>query len=123
MRHDVTKNKDNVSLAYPNLIFHNFNDKIGERIKKILQHLFPIPHNNSKRVISFMANWDFISFRHHVYEKPKYDKVDLLEMGPRFELRPYMIKLGTLTDTNATIEWSIKSFMNTATKNYQISKD
>ena len=45
MRHDVTEKNENVSLAYPHLIFHNFNDKIGERIKTILMNLFPIPLN------------------------------------------------------------------------------
>lgn len=38
-------------------------------------------------------------------------------MGPRFELRPYMIRLGTLLNSNATVEWSIKAHINTATKN------
>jgi len=56
MRHDVIDKKESISLAYPHLVFHNFNDKIGQRIKTILQNLFPIPLNqNSKRVISFMA--------------------------------------------------------------------
>ena len=55
-----------------------------------------------------MANSDFISFRHHIYEKPVYNKVELYEVGPRFELRPYMIKLGTMLDKTATIEWSVK---------------
>ncbi len=122
MRHDIKGRKDNISLAYPNLIFHNFNDKIGERIKTILQRLFPVPLNQkSKRVISFIAQNDFISLRHHVYDKPSYNKVDLMEVGPRFEMRPFMIRLGNLMDTNSTIEWSIKSHINTAVKNKQIS--
>lgn len=44
-------------------------------------------------------------------------------MGPRFEIRPYMIKLGTILDSNATIEWSLKSHMNSASKNLKISLD
>jgi U3 small nucleolar ribonucleoprotein protein IMP4 len=58
--------------------------------------------------MSFFAREDFISFRHHNYKKETHEKVDLYEVGPRFEMRPFMIKLGTLIDKNATIEWSLK---------------
>lgn len=37
-------------------------------------------------------------------------------------MKPFMIKLGTLLDKNATIEWSLKKFINTAGKNLKISK-
>jgi U3 small nucleolar ribonucleoprotein protein IMP4 len=120
LRHDITERKDNVSLAYPHLIFDNFNDNIGQRIKTILKNIFPIPKLDSKRIMSFMAKNDFISLRHHVYEKPDFKTVDLFEVGPRFELKPYMIKLGSITDNNATVEWSIKPYMNTSGKNKQI---
>lgn len=36
MWHDVDDSKDKISLAYPNLVFNNFNDGIGKRIKTIL---------------------------------------------------------------------------------------
>ena len=40
---------------------------------------------------------DYISFRHHTYEMPRGAKsVELKECGPRFELKLYQIKLGTL---------------------------
>ncbi len=38
-------------------------------------------------------------------------------------MRPFMIKLGTLLDKNATLEWSLKQHMNTAGKNLKISKN
>ena len=38
---------------------------------------------------------DLIAFRHHVYSKEKAD-VHLYEVGPRFDLRLYQIKLGTI---------------------------
>ena len=123
MRHDISEIKDNISLAYPHLIFNNFNEKIGDRIKTILKNLFPIPKNDSKRVISFFGKEDFISVRHHVYEKPDFKTIDLNEVGPRFELKPYMIKLGSILDKNATVEWSIKAYMNTAGKNQQVSNN
>jgi U3 small nucleolar ribonucleoprotein protein IMP4 len=125
LRHDAEDSKDTFSQAYPHLIFHNFDEsKIGKRVKTILQHLFPVPNNpDSKRIVTFAAQNDFISFRHHVYTKDDYKTVSLSEIGPRFEMRPYMIKLGNLLQTNATIEWSLKSFINTAKKNHQISND
>lgn len=87
MRHEVSKEKDNISLAYPHLVFDNFNAKTGERIKEVLRNLFPIPLNDkSRRTISFFARDDFISLRHHIYEKNEHNKVSLYEVGPRFEL-------------------------------------
>lgn len=83
MRHEAKKDKDSISLAYPHLIFDNFNAITGERIKQILRNLFPIPLNDrSKRTISFFAREDFISLRHHMYEKNEHNKVTLLEVGP-----------------------------------------
>ena len=70
-----------------------------------------------------MASSDFISFRHHIYDKPTYNKVELSEVGPRFEMRPYMIKLGTMLDKTATIEWSLKAHINKTEKNNFISND
>lgn len=56
LRHDVESKAANISQADPHLIFHNFGGKIGERLKRILQHLFPIPKEESKRVIAFICN-------------------------------------------------------------------
>ena len=41
-------------------------------------------------------------------------EVDLVELGPRFELKLYQIKLGTAEQTEADTEWSLKPYMNTA---------
>ncbi len=40
----------------------------------------------------------------------------LEEVGPRFELRPFQITLGTLEQTEAEIEWVLRPYMNTAKK-------
>lgn len=49
-------------------------------------------------------------------EKPR-SELELNEIGPRFEMRLYEIKLGTLdmADT-ADSEWKLRPFMNTAKK-------
>ena len=47
----------------------------------------------SKRVITLSNDNDFISFRHHTFEKPRGTKsVALTECGPRFELKLYQIR-------------------------------
>lgn len=54
-------------------------------------------------MVSFFANEDFISLWHHIYDKNSFNKVQLSELGPRFEMRPFMLRLGTLLEKNATI--------------------
>ena len=42
--------------------------------------------------------------------------VTLTEAGPRFQMRPFLIKLGTLDQESAEVEWVLKAFTNTARK-------
>ncbi|KAL0914894.1 hypothetical protein M5K25_015283 [Dendrobium thyrsiflorum] len=118
-RHDI-KDKQAVgtmSEAYPHLILDNFTTKLGQRTANILKHLFPVPKPDTKRIITFANRSDYVSFRHHVYEKrggPK--SVELKEVGPRFELRLFQIKLGTVDQSEAQNEWVIRPYMNTAKK-------
>lgn len=116
MRHDIPE-VGTMSEAYPHLIFHNFSSRLGERVKTILRSLFPVPKEDSKRVVTFANQDDYISFRHHVFKKPDRKTVELTEVGPRFELKLYEIKLGTLDQANsADTEWRLHPYMNTAKK-------
>ena len=127
MRHDIP-DIATMSQAYPHLIFHNMSSKIGRRAANILKYLFPVPKPDTKRIITFANNDDYISFRHHVYKKnPKEGEnpnnhIELTEVGPRFEMRLYQIKLGTLEieDTCET-EWVLRPYMNTAKKRKVLS--
>jgi len=65
LRHDI-KETETASEAYPHLIFHNFNTKLGERTQNILKYLFPVPKEDSKRVITFANQSDFVSFRYYI---------------------------------------------------------
>ncbi|XP_029466572.1 U3 small nucleolar ribonucleoprotein protein IMP4 isoform X1 [Rhinatrema bivittatum] len=116
MRHDIPE-LGTMSEAYPHLIFHNFTSRLGQRISSILKYLFPVPKDDSKRVITFANDNDFISFRHHVYKKVDHRNIELSEVGPRFEMKLYMIKLGTLeNESTAEVEWRWHPYTRTAKK-------
>ena len=97
------------------MIFNEFQTTLGNRVRNILKYLFPVPKAESKRVISFCNQSDFISFRHHTYEKNGKD-VELVELGPRFEMRLYEIKMGTIENVDSDTEWVYRPFMNTSKK-------
>lgn len=121
-RHDVLQGTEDAATTmpqvYPHLIFHNFKTKLGDRVATILKYLFPVPNAESKRVMTFANQNDFISFRHHTYSKAKSstEKVLLKEIGPRFEMMCYQIKLGTIDMRDAENEWVLRPNMNTAKK-------
>lgn len=115
LRHDI-ENQGTVSEAYPHLIFNNFSSTLGQRVQNILKHLFPVPKDDSKRVMTFANELDYVSFRHHVFQKTGAKEVELAEVGPRFELKPYQIKLGTVDLAEADEEWVLRPYMRTAKK-------
>ncbi|XP_031573371.1 U3 small nucleolar ribonucleoprotein protein IMP4-like [Actinia tenebrosa] len=119
MRHDIPKTA-NMSEAYPHLVFHNFKTKLGERVQNILKYLFPVPKDETRRVITFANQDDYISFRHHTYKKVE-GQIELHEVGPRFEMKLYEIKLGSVDQTEADTEWRLRPYMNTAKKRKALS--
>lgn len=121
MRHDID-GLGTMSEAYPHLIFNNMDTKLGKRITNILKHLFPVPKPESKRIVTFSNNNDFISFRHHNFRK-EYGQITLAEVGPRFEMSIYEIKLGTVdVADSANSEWSLRPYMNSAKKRKYLSQ-
>lgn len=90
-----------------------------------MKYLFPVPKEESKRVLTFANHDDFISFRHHTYKKATdSNKIELSEVGPRFQLRLYEIKLGTLeSEAAADTEWALRPYMNTSRKRRFLSDD
>ena len=116
LRHDLKTALDTVSEEYPHLVFHNFSTDIGDRVTDVLKYLFPVPRLDSKRVVSFINNNDFIIFRNHVYRKSDYKTVELEEVGPRFVMKLYQVSLGTVDLSHAKIEWVLRPYMNSAKK-------
>lgn len=114
-RHDID-GVGTMSEQYPHLVFENFTTKLGLRIRDVLRYLFPVPKEDATRVITFDNGNDFISFRHHTFKVERQRKVELTEVGPRFELTPYRVTLGTLEMADAETEWVLQPYMNTAKK-------
>ncbi|XP_023172908.1 U3 small nucleolar ribonucleoprotein protein IMP4 [Drosophila hydei] len=120
MRHDIP-DIEPMSEQKPHLVFSNFKSNIGLRAVQILKHLFPVPKEKSERVISFINNEDNISFRHHQYKYIN-KEIKLKEVGPRFQLKLYQIKLGTLENIKAVdTEWVSRPYLNTNIKNLVFS--
>ncbi|EGO01983.1 hypothetical protein SERLA73DRAFT_120635 [Serpula lacrymans var. lacrymans S7.3] len=121
LRHDIATFKSStVSEQYPHLIFEKFDSKLGKRIQDVLKYLFPVAKEDSKRVMTFSNEDDCISFRHHVFAKiPR--EVQLAEVGPRFEMKPYEIRQGTLEQSEAEREWVLSHYTRTAKKRSLLS--
>ncbi len=115
LRHDIA-GVGNMSESYPHVILNNFETALGRRIGNVLKCLFPVPKPDTKRVVTFSNDDDFVSFRHHVYAKSGVDKVALSEVGPRFEMRLYQLRLGTLDQKDADTEYVLRPYQNTAKK-------
>ncbi|XP_077009526.1 U3 small nucleolar ribonucleoprotein IMP4 isoform X2 [Tamandua tetradactyla] len=153
MRHDIP-DLGTMSEAKPHLIMHGFSSRLGKRVSlgvgaggcraglelglasnslfsfllpqvsDILRYLFPVPKDDSRRVITFANQDDYISFRHHTYKKTDHRHVELTEVGPRFELKLYMIRLGTLEqEATADVEWRWHPYTNTAHKRVFLSAE
>jgi len=124
MRHDIP-GLGTAPQQYPHLVFHNFKTPLGGRVQNVLKYLFPVPKVESKRVVTFANHDDYITVRHHVYKKSESGKdVDLTELGPRFQLKMYEIKLGTIDNAAAAdVEWAWRPYMNTARKQRYLSPD
>lgn len=59
--------------------------------------------------------------RHHVFLKTSHREVSLAEVGPRFEMRPYEIRQGTLEMGDAAdVEWVLRPYMRTSGKRDQL---
>ena len=96
-------------------------------------------------MVTFANQADFISFRHHMYDKPRGAKsITLkavrarppacvraaepvltfgcacrracLQVGPRFEMRLYQVKLGTMEQQEAEVEWALRPYMRSGKK-------
>ncbi|KAK1770993.1 Brix-domain-containing protein [Phialemonium atrogriseum] len=123
LRHDIPNSvRGTVSESFPHLIFEGFNSRLGKRIQRVLQHLFPprdpITAKNKvgNRVITFVNQDDVIEVRHHVFVRTSYQSVELSEVGPRMSMRPFEIRGGTLDNKDGDVEWHLNQYTRTSRK-------
>ncbi|KAI9795982.1 MAG: snoRNA-binding rRNA-processing protein imp4 [Piccolia ochrophora] len=120
LRHDIPDSmRGTVSESYPHLIFDGFESRLGKRVVKILQHLFPPREGGGKvgsRVVTFKNIEDSIEVRHHVFVRTGPHSVELAEVGPRLTMRLFEIRSGTLENKDGDVEWQLKQYTRTSKK-------
>ncbi|KAL6006636.1 hypothetical protein ACLOJK_032129 [Asimina triloba] len=74
-----TDNHGNPTGHKPELVLNNFTTRLGHRIGRLIQSLFPQdPEFRGRRVVTFHNQRDFVFFRHHryIFETKESKKVD-----------------------------------------------
>ncbi|XP_021280134.1 ribosome production factor 1 [Herrania umbratica] len=142
LRKDI-KNHGNPTGHMPELVLNNFTTRLGHRIGRLIQALFPQdPNFRGRRVVTFHNQRDFIFFRHHRYifetkeskqsdskgKKAKDAKGDsiakekvvarLQECGPRFTLKLVSLQHGTFDTKGGEYEWVHKPEMDTSRRRF-----
>uniref|UniRef100_A0A1D1Z321 Ribosome production factor 1 n=1 Tax=Anthurium amnicola TaxID=1678845 RepID=A0A1D1Z321_9ARAE len=139
LRKDI-KSHGNPTSHKPELVLNNFTTRIGHRIGRLIQSLFPqIPEFRGRRVVTFHNQRDFIFFRHHRYifgnkEKNELGKgaqdangkkvsqsnviARLQECGPRFTLKLISLQHGTFDSKGGEFEWVHKAEMDTSRRRF-----
>ncbi|KAG5499195.1 hypothetical protein JIQ42_04007 [Leishmania sp. Namibia] len=91
---------------YPELIFKNFDTRLGRRISRMLECLFPATRDYAGRAVATFHNQrDYIFLRTHRYIFDSLQAVRLQEMGPRFTLRLLSLQSGTFDRQFGEYEW------------------
>ncbi|RZC76555.1 hypothetical protein C5167_000665 [Papaver somniferum] len=142
LRKDI-KNHGNPTRHMPELVMTNFTTRLGHRVGRMIQSLFPQdPNFRGRRVVTFHNQRDFIFFRHHRYifdqkeikslerkSKNKEDKekkekklgkvfTRLQECGPRFTLKLVSLQHGTFDTKGGEFEWVHKPEMDTSRRRF-----
>lgn len=91
---------------YPELIFKNFDTRLGRRIGRMLEALFPATRDYEGRAVATFHNQrDYIFLRVHRYIFDSMKAVRIQEMGPRFTLRLTSLQSGTFDTKFGEYEW------------------
>eukprot|EP00252_Welwitschia_mirabilis_P015907 TRINITY_DN35299_c0_g1_i1.p1 TRINITY_DN35299_c0_g1~~TRINITY_DN35299_c0_g1_i1.p1 ORF type:complete len:334 (-),score=58.48 TRINITY_DN35299_c0_g1_i1:437-1438(-) len=138
MRKDI-KHHGKPTNHLPEIILNNFATRLGHRVGRMFQSLFPQhPSFRGRRVITFHNQRDFIFFRHHRYifetkevkeeqakaqkdkEQVQKEKViaRLQECGPRFTLKLLSLQHGTFDTKHGEYEWVHKPDMDTSRRRF-----
>lgn len=141
LRKDI-KGHGNPTGHIPELVLNNFGTRLGHRMGRMIQSLFPKhPNFRGRRVVTFHNQRDFIFFRHHRYifetrekkedvkgKAAKGDKTKkssqkrviarLQECGPRFTLKLRSLQHGTFDTKGGEYEWVHKGDMDTSRRRF-----
>lgn len=141
LRKDI-KHHGNPTGHKPELVLNNFTTRLGCRVGRMIQSLFPQdPFFRGRRVVTFHNQRDFIFFRHHRYifeskekkDDPKDKKAQnaqnkintqerviarLQECGPRFTLKLLTLQHGTFDSKGGEHEWVHRGDMDTSRRRF-----
>lgn len=139
LRKDI-KNHGNPTTHKPELVLNNFTTRLGHRVGRMIQSLFPQdPNFRGRRVVTFHNQRDYIFFRHHRYifeekekkvvSKDKKGKASetkiekhvncrLQECGPRFTLKLITLQHGTFDTKSGEYEWVHKPDLDTSRRRF-----
>lgn len=106
----------------PELIFKNFKTKLGFRLGRMINALFPLrPELKGRQVMTFHNQRDYIFFRYHRYIfADELTKVNLQEIGPRFSMRLLSIQKGTFDREFGEYEWYYKDKMGVRRRKFHL---
>jgi ribosome production factor 1 len=91
---------------YPELIMKNFDTRLGRRIARFFEALFPATRDYEGRAVATFHNQrDYIFLRVHRYVFDSLKAVRIQEMGPRMTLRLMAIQQGTFDTKFGEYEW------------------
>ena len=91
---------------YPELIMKNFDTRLGRRIARFFEALFPATRDYEGRAVATFHNQrDYIFLRVHRYIFDSMKEVRIQEMGPRMTLRLMAIQQGTFDTKFGEYEW------------------
>lgn len=106
LTHDQLNDPAPRTAHYPELIFKNFDTRLGRRISRMLECLFPATRDYAGRAVATFHNQrDYIFLRTHRYIFDSLEEVRLQEMGPRFTLRLLSLQSGTFDRQFGEYEW------------------
>lgn len=120
--HDEIEGSGKSNNHSPEMIFKNFNSKVGFRLSRILNGLFPhTPHIEGRQVVTFHNQRDYIFFRHHRFIfDDDFTKCNLQEIGPRFTLRLLSIQRGTFDNQFGEYEFYYKNKMGVRRRKFHL---
>jgi ribosome production factor 1 len=99
---------------YPELILKNFDTRLGRRVSRFFEALFPATRDYEGRAVTTFHNQrDFVFIRAHRYIFDDLNEVRIQELGPRFTLRLLFLQHGTFDTQFGEYEWFRKKEMET----------